>query len=520
MANTIILKNSSTPDAVPTTADIEFGELAVNTHDGRAFLKYDPGSGPEIAVIGGAEVLNVYYVSKSGNDLNNGQSLSTSFLTIKAAVTAANAQIVAALPATNVRVCIFVKSGDYTEVNPIELQPRVTIWGDNLRSVSVRPLTPTADIFWVRNGCYLTGMTFRDHVSPAAAVAFPTTATPLNNVINTSPYVQNCSSITTTGAGMRIDGTKAGGLKSMVTDSYTQINQGGPGVYLLNEGYAQLVSIFTICTSYGILCETGATCSITNSNTSFGDFGLVANGVSSVLYSGTSDGVDQIGNLIYVIGLSERPRVNNSVTFDGGTTYYNIYNATPLSGTSVYVSGGISPSTTLVLSDTLLLYPGAVLSGPAFTLGQTVTAVIDATTITISASADGPLAPGDLITFTGTRSLIELAEDVLVPIPNGTTAEFVQRSQINASSHTFEYVGTGTNLATALPQAGGVPIQANEVVAINGGEVIYTSTDQRGDFRVGDQFTINSVQGTISGEAFDRSLFAVMTPYILAIEGP
>jgi hypothetical protein len=72
---------------------------------------------------------------------------------------------------------------------------------------------------------------------------------------------------------------------------------------------------------------------------------------------------------------------------------------------------------------------------------------------------------------------------------------------------------------TALPQAGGIPIQANEVVQTNGGEVVYTSTDQRGDFRIGDQLTINSVQGTITGEAFDRSLFAVMTPYILAIEG-
>jgi hypothetical protein len=64
-----------------------------------------------------------------------------------------------------------------------------------------------------------------------------------------------------------------------------------------------------------------------------------------------------------------------------------------------------------------------------------------------------------------------------------------------------------------------VPVPANEVVQTTGGEVIYTSTDQRGDFRVGDQLTINGVLGTITGEAFDRSLFAVMTPYILAIEG-
>jgi hypothetical protein len=447
MANQILLKQSSTANAVPTTSDLAFGELAVNTNNGKVFLKINPGTGNVIATVGLQEAEYVYYVSKSGNDAFDGKSLSTAFLTLKAAVTAANVITTADVTA---KVCIFLKSGDYTEDNPISMAPRVTIVGDNLRSVSVRPANPTLDILWVRNGCYVTGITFRSHLAPGAAVAFPSDGTPLNNVINTSPYIQNCSSITTTGAGMRIDGSLAGGLKSMVSDAYTQINQGGIGVHILNEGYSQLVSIFTICTSDGVLAESGGYCSLTNSNTSFGDIGLRADGVSPVLYTGVSDGVDQIGNFITVDGLSNRPYNNNAVSFDGGITYFTIYNTTPL------VSGS---------------------------------------------------------------STLELASEIQVPLPDNTPAIFVQRSTINASSHTFEYVGTGTNLLTALPQAGGIPIQANEVVQTNGGEVVYTSTDQRGDFRIGDQLTINSVQGTITGEAFDRSLFAVMTPYILAIEG-
>ena len=447
MANQILLKQSAVPGSVPTTSDLAFGELAVNTHDGKVYFKIDPGTGQVIATVGAEQAEYVYYVSKSGNDANNGTSLSDAFLTLKAAVTAANVITTADITA---KVCIFLKSGDYTELNPISMAPRVTIVGDNLRSVSVRPANPTQDILWVRNGCYVTGITFRDHLSPAAAVAFPSDGTPLNNVINTSPYIQNCSSITTTGAGMRINGNLAGGLKSMVSDAYTQINQNGIGVHILNQGYSQLVSIFTICTSDGVLAESGGYCSLTNSNTSFGNIGLRADGVSPVLYTGVSDGVDQVGNLIAVDGLPNRPFNNNAVSFDGGITYYTIYNTTPL---------------------------------------------------------------------VGGRSVLELASEITVPLPNNTPAIFVQRSTINASSHTFEYVGTGTNLATALPQAGGIPIQANEVVQTGGGEVVYTSTDQRGDFRIGDQLTINSVQGTITGEAFDRSLFAVMTPYILAIEG-
>jgi len=101
----------------------------------------------------------------------------------------------------------------------------------------------------------------------------------------------------------------------------------------------------------------------------------------------------------------------------------------------------------------------------------------------------------------------------------GTGMSFYTRSSIIASAHTFEYVGAGTNPATALPQYGGIPIEANEVVATNGAIVTYTSTDQKGNFKVGDGFIVNQATATITGDAFYKSLFAQMTPYILAISG-
>jgi hypothetical protein len=101
----------------------------------------------------------------------------------------------------------------------------------------------------------------------------------------------------------------------------------------------------------------------------------------------------------------------------------------------------------------------------------------------------------------------------------GTSVAFYTRSSIIASAHTFEYVGAGTNPATALPQYGGLPIEANEVIQLNGGVVTYTSTDQKGNFKVGDGFIVNQATATITGDAFYKSLFAQMTPYILAISG-
>jgi hypothetical protein len=83
------------------------------------------------------------------------------------------------------------------------------------------------------------------------------------------------------GMGMRIDGSLVNGyFRSMVLDSFTQVNQGGKGVYILNHGYAQLVSIFTVATEQGIVCEAGGTCSISTSNSTFGLSGLVATGMS------------------------------------------------------------------------------------------------------------------------------------------------------------------------------------------------------------------------------------------------
>ena len=100
----------------------------------------------------------------------------------------------------------------------------------------------------------------------------------------------------------------------------------------------------------------------------------------------------------------------------------------------------------------------------------------------------------------------------------GTEITFHQYSLIVASGHTFEWVGAGININSALPYEGGRSILANQVVEENGGRIYYTSTDQEGDFRIGNDLTINRTTGTIEGDTFDRSLFAVLTPYILAIE--
>ena len=120
----------------------------------------------------------------------------------------------------------------------------------------------------------------------------------------------------------------------------------------------------------------------------------------------------------------------------------------------------------------------------------------------------------------GTYHLVNLEENVTDPslFPDGATINFYQRSYISASGYTFEYVGAGVNYGS-LPQVGiADPVQAQEVIMLDGGKVFYTSTDQNGDFRIGPELVISQATGVLSGRTFTKSLFANLTPFILAIE--
>jgi hypothetical protein len=319
----IILKNTDLESFIPTAADVELAELYVNTTDGKIYFERFKNSVSTIREIGLADrVADVYYVSdQSGDDSNDGTTLSEPFKTIDAAL-----QTIQNIRATQSEsefstITVYVKAGRYTIDNPVRLPARVALVGDSLRTVTIRPLNLTEDMFWIYNGSYITQVTFKDNLAPSAAVAFPPDGSA--GFITQSPYVQNCTTITTTGTGMRVDGAHTQGLRSMVCDAFTQYNQGGIGIHMLNRGNTQLVSIFTICCEVAFLCERGGFCSITNSNSTFGNFGLKADGVSPALYSGRV--VDQPQTNQFLIDrLVSKPNIGDAVKFYGDANYYTV----------------------------------------------------------------------------------------------------------------------------------------------------------------------------------------------------
>jgi hypothetical protein len=92
------------------------------------------------------------------------------------------------------------------------------------------------------------------------------------------------------------------------------------------------------------------------------------------------------------------------------------------------------------------------------------------------------------------------------PTDNTAITTRIRYSQVRLTGHDFLDIGTGNFTETNYP---GLPtqaaIQANETADTNGGRVFYTSTDQDGNFRVGELFTIEQSTGvaTLNADAFN-----------------
>ena len=551
----------------------------------------------------GVETKRTIWVSESGNDDNSGLLEGDAKRTIGAAATVAEASDT-----------IVIRPGTYDENNPIGLRTDVSITGQDLRLVTIRPQNLMRDIFHVRRGCLIENLNFAcknndgepndNGVSVAntggAAVAFPPTqadidaGTAYQAVTGftdvgpategptgrwRSPYVRNCTNFMTESVGMKIDGNHAtasndgANLKSMVCDSFTQYNEAGIGVSLTNEAYAQLVSIFTINCDIGIYADTGAQCDLTNSNSSFGNFGLVAVGLGSTQYSGfvtsNSAGVAyDINNTDIIVGTAvtdlsneyERPFDGQAVWFAIDLENYPdvddsltgrltspmrevdrielIPNATGNAGFSA-----LDPPAVIIqdFDDTLVEPKGpqsvAAQATATVSAGGSITEInminngrnyLPSQNIVVDINGDTGIATAVMkpIYFT----VFEASESNVVGMTTITFNEFIpyelfeedpiyfaRISRILTSSHSFEYIGTGTTINSALPFEGGIPIKANEVDARDGAQIPFTSTDQKGNFDIGEGIQIDQTTSTIRGRDFSRSVQAEITPLILAL---
>ena len=252
------------------------------------------------------------------------------------------------------------------------------------------------------------------------------------------------------------------------------------------------VTLYNVSSSTALLNATGVT-GITNSTTvlPFADESTGLLGPNG-------------GNI--VAGANNFVMVNNE-----------LMNITSVDNASVTVSRGQEGTSATAHADGSVIYFVQKATGATTLRGDVDTAITDIPLFSISNFDTNDIIKVDNEFFRITsvnspqvgRATIIFAQPKNINANNGQALEIRQRySQVRLTGHDFLQIGTGSKANTNWP---GTPttdvIQANEVVERFPGRVYYVSTDQDGNFRVGEFFTVEQATGTatLDASAFNLS---------------
>jgi hypothetical protein len=94
----------------------------------------------------------------------------------------------------------------------------------------------------------------------------------------------------------------------------------------------------------------------------------------------------------------------------------------------------------------------------------------------------------------------------LAPAHGDPISTRLKYSQVRLTGHDFLYIGTGNFTSTNYPFVNPtLAVQANQTNSSGGGRVFFTSTDQDGNFNVGNLFGVQQATGTatLNANAFN-----------------
>ena len=372
---------------------------------------------------------------------------------------------------------------------------------------------------------------------------------PSGNIALTSPYIQNCTSINAGACGLQIDGNLHGphptSYKSMLGNDFTQINSDGIGVHVIGAGRAETVSVFCYYCAKANYAESGGFIRALNCSHAYGEKGVVS--------SGTDSGETPVN--IKTRGLMLK---YDQTAFGGGATESDIDNSITVQGSGTATITGAGGATAVIFRTNISLnylhidtIVGNFVQGETCTItkedSSTFTVDLDGSFGDSTAAQQGQEGPLIAVkagtTPLNTSGVIKVASNLkftgdstyyrvgLVSEENTTaqtatvrlTASIgtskkkvadtvilgtVKFSNIRLTGHDFLSIGTGDFTTTNYPGTPTQPAdQTDEVTEENGGRVYWVSTDQTGDFRVGDLFKIEQATGTatLNADAFDLS---------------
>ena len=290
MATRIKLKRSTTATTVPTTSNLEDGEVAVNIADQKLYARngaaiveianQKPNVGEVTTAMLATDITNgagnTWFVNKSGSDVTtltnsgaNGKHSDSSFLTIAKALTVAQSGDT-----------ILVGVGEFQEVFPLAIPDGVTLRGTNLRSTQITPTsgTKTNNAMTLSGDCHVSDITIKgfEYASGAdTGYAFVLVST-VNS--EKSPYIERVTvatkgSVTSAsdpygfnqgdaGRGAKLDGAlinSASQHAAVLFNECTFITPNQVGLILTNGIRCEWLNCFNYFASIGIQGIQGAT---------------------------------------------------------------------------------------------------------------------------------------------------------------------------------------------------------------------------------------------------------------------
>jgi hypothetical protein len=194
-------------------------------------------------------------------------------------------------------------------------------------------------------------------------------------VTNKSCYVQNVSTFGTGCIGNKIDGSlHAGGNRSVVSNDFTQILSDGIGVWCSgNDSLTELVSVFAYYNYAGYIADLGGRIRATNGNSSYGTYGVIAEGTDLGEQPIVAD-VDNLSQnaLVYSVSTDGEQNVLAMEYSNAGTGYTNVEYAISGSGFNAATEGDEFRDQAVVEARIVDVDDGTTVGGEDYVVAQNV----------------------------------------------------------------------------------------------------------------------------------------------------
>lgn len=308
MSSTIKLRRSAVSGKKPTIQQLDLGEMAINTYDGKMFFKqfqeYFDAELQEnvtyenvVELTGHVPVKNTLYIQKDGNDRNAGNSWDSAFATFEKALEAAAAR--------NELTLIEVGPGVYYTQGHLDV-PDNTVLKATHRTVFIKPEVgfEEKNVFRLGSGCFVEGFVFEgwrldslENPTEGFAVCFRPgaliTRVPYVHkiVVRTPPYWggiappldrDNANPLVGRGAGVVL----ADGLQldpdsifpNIMTWGATPVTHNGIGYCAKNGALINAVNAVSMWCHKHFVALNGGQIILSSCSTQFGDYTMVSKG--------------------------------------------------------------------------------------------------------------------------------------------------------------------------------------------------------------------------------------------------